>query len=130
MEVIGRQGRRRTASTASRQRVRLLSRACVPAEHDAGSPDHRPLGVAVAALTLDGRNLPLVDPRLAGGWHTAEPGWRWTTGDALVLTPPGARLEVRLAPICASYWVDPTREQEKPKVAFPMNVAPTTLENR
>ncbi len=91
--------------------VRLLSRAGVPAEHDASQPDRRRLGVAVAGLTLDGNPLRLDDPRLAGGWHEPEPAWRWTTGVALVLAPPGARLEVRLAPVDACYWTDTRKEQ-------------------
>lgn len=68
----------------------LMSRRGVPAEMFDANPDHRPLGVAVAALHLDG-----VAHAIAGiagqGWHAAEAGWRWTDG-AATINVEGARL--------------------------------------
>jgi hypothetical protein len=81
--------------------VRLCSRVGVPAWRDGG--DHRRLGVAVAALRLDGRNMPFDDPRLGAGWHGAEPYWRWTDGAAVLVTRGARQLELELA-MTERYW--------------------------
>jgi collagen type I/II/III/V/XI/XXIV/XXVII alpha len=72
---------------------RLVSRVAVPAQVMAESEDHRPLGVAVSRLVVDGRELPLDGPVLAEGWHVVEPDWRWTNGDALVQCSGMRRIE-------------------------------------
>lgn len=46
-----------------------------------GSPDRRPLGVAIDRLCLDGREA-LRDSALVRGWRADEGGWRWTSGRA------------------------------------------------
>ncbi|MBN9507653.1 MAG: hypothetical protein J0I21_00910, partial [Alphaproteobacteria bacterium] len=85
------------------QRVRLLSRVWVPGEVEAGAADHRPLGVAVSGLRLDGVPLALDDPRLAHGWHAPEAGWRWTAGDAWIATD-GARTLAFDVAMTGRYW--------------------------
>jgi len=85
--------------------LRLLSRAGVPAQMDPESMDCRHLGVAVRALALDGVALALTDTRLGAGWHAAEPGWRWTDGDAAIAAGQARTLAVELA-LCALYWDD------------------------
>ena len=76
--------------------VTLASTAAVPAETDLTSIDARRLGVAVAAITLDGTALKLTDRRLGQGWHAPEPGLRWTDGHAR-LTLPAGLLEITIA---------------------------------
>jgi uncharacterized repeat protein (TIGR03803 family) len=85
------------------ERVRLLSRAWVPAQMRAGAADTRRLGVAVARIRLDGRAVDLGSEALATGWHAPEPGWRWTDGDA-ALAPAGARELAFDIAITATYW--------------------------
>jgi hypothetical protein len=83
-------------------RVCLRSRVMVPAHMYPGGADHRHLGVAVAALRLDGCEVPA---RSDEGWHAAEAGWQWTDGAAM-LDCAGARLlEVRLVWL-GEYWED------------------------
>ncbi|MFT8244548.1 Hint domain-containing protein [Roseomonas sp. BN140053] len=90
-------------------KLRLCATASVPADDaTAGSDDLRLLGARVAELRLRGadgtlRPVALDDPRLCRGWHAAEPGGRWTDGDAELpdalwagLAAP-AVLELRLA---------------------------------
>jgi hypothetical protein len=70
--------------------IRLVSRAWVPAHTRANETDTRSLGVAIANLRLDGRAIPLDDPRMSSGWLAPEQAdgeaaaaeWRWTDGDA------------------------------------------------
>ncbi len=85
------------------ERVRLRSRRFIPAETTADETDTRRLGVAIAALWADGRKIPLDDPRLASGWHAAEPDWRWTDGDAGLLLPGVRDLALRLT-ARGTYW--------------------------
>jgi hypothetical protein len=44
--------------------------------------DYRRLGVAIARIRVDGREINLDDERLSSGWHDPEQEWRWTDGDA------------------------------------------------
>ncbi|MBU6500102.1 MAG: hypothetical protein KGQ40_16375, partial [Rhodospirillales bacterium] len=89
---------------AGTRSVRLVSRHARPDWTGAGATDHRRLGVAVAGLRLDGREVPASDR--GAGWQDAEPGWQWTDGDAAVIAGPGV-LEVVLAPVGLEYWVRP-----------------------
>jgi hypothetical protein len=84
--------------------VHLSSRIWVPAQM--GESDCRELGVAVAALTLDGERLPLDDPRLAAGWHAAEPDWRWTDGHAEIKTCGAREFGFNLV-MTGRYWREP-----------------------
>jgi hypothetical protein len=88
--------------------VRLLSRSFVPEEFDPVANDRRRLGIAVAALRVGGRRLPRA--ALGGGWHAAEPAWRWTDGDAtLGLRPHATAAPLMLRTLAAGpgYWQAP-----------------------
>jgi hypothetical protein len=90
-------------------RIRLVSRSTVPAYVRAGAVDHRPLGVAVSQIRLDGRTIPLGDARLCSGWHAVEGGkagaaWRWTDGNAGLALSGVHVLEVEVL-ITEQYWV-------------------------
>ncbi len=85
------------------QRVRLLSRVWVPGEVEAGARDHRPLGIAVSGLQLDGVAVALDDPRFGRGWHAPEAGWRWTAGDGWIATD-GARTLAFDVAMTGRYW--------------------------
>jgi hypothetical protein len=96
------EGRRYTARLpAGADRVRLLSRAWVPAH--LGAPDGRTLGVAIAGLTLDGSPVDLADTRLCAGWHNTERDWRWTDGAATLRTGGARELAFELA-MAGKYW--------------------------
>ncbi len=82
--------------------VRLVSRSTVPARLAAGAADHRSLGVAVAAIVIDGAALPLEDARLCRGWHLPEGHWRWTDGDAVL--PAGREIVIEVA-MATRYWL-------------------------
>ena len=82
---------------------RLTSRRFVPAHIAPDSDDHRPLGVAVSALRVDGHAIPLDDPQLTTGWHAPEPNWRWTGGDAAI-TLAGARDVTCEVALTGKYW--------------------------
>ena len=82
----------------------LVSRNGRPAETSPTAVDHRRLGVAVAALRLDGESIALDDPRLGAGWHAPEPGWRWTDGRAAVSLAGESCLDVTVA-LAQRYWL-------------------------
>ena len=83
--------------------LRLASRQVVAAAVDPALPAQLPLGVAVAAVAVDGAALPLDHPRLATGWHAPERGVRWTDG-AAVLSVAGARqVDIGFAAIEVTY---------------------------
>jgi T5SS/PEP-CTERM-associated repeat protein len=86
--------------------VRLVSRIWVPAHMRPHETDTRVLGVAIARLTLDGREAALDSPALAQGWHPAEPDWRWTDG-AGVLPVGGARVLGFELAMVGDYWARP-----------------------
>lgn len=83
--------------------VRLLSRSFVPAEVLPGNDDHRRLGIAVTAISIDGEEAPLDDARLGDGWYPAENGVRWTSGEAEVA---GSAVTVETQDVGAVYWED------------------------
>jgi hypothetical protein len=74
-----------------------------------GTGDPRRLGIAIAALSLDGAAIPLDGPVCAAGFHPPEqdgaPAWRWTDGDARLDLPAPGLLELRLGPTL-TYWRD------------------------
>jgi hypothetical protein len=80
--------------------VRMQSRSARPACTKPDSDDHRILGVAVTALTLDRQQPPA--EAFGRGWHAPEPGLRWADGDALLETRGARLLELTLAPSCAT----------------------------
>jgi len=87
--------------------IRLRSRSFVPADMAPALGDRRRLGVAVTKLRLDGRAVPA--KAHVQGWHAAEPGWRWTDGDAhlrLRARPRPAVLDIQCAPAAPGYWAD------------------------
>jgi len=108
--IAGRVHRFRLPATA--RHVRLSSRPMVPAHVQPDSNDHRRLGVAVSRITLDGEPIMLTDRRVGSGWHSVEPSWRWTDGDA-GLEVAGARdLEIEVA-ITGCYWLLQSRAQQR-----------------
>jgi hypothetical protein len=81
---------------AGAREARLVSRRFVPAESRPDSDDCRRLGVAVAALWLDGRAVPLDSPRLGAGWQAPEGGLRWTDGGGEILLAGARSMALRL----------------------------------
>jgi len=94
------------ASDDPKRLLRLRSRHMRGAWDRAAEGERRRLGVAVAALALDGANVPPGDPRRVSGWHKPEAGWQWTDGDAAVLLGSARRLEITVLPF-ARYWRAP-----------------------
>ncbi len=87
-------------------RLRLVSRSGIPDEMLDGVPDQRRLGLGIAGIRLDGAAVALDGPCLTDGWHAPEQqgGFRWTDGDAGLLLPAGAMLEIELGGEML-YWV-------------------------
>jgi hypothetical protein len=86
--------------------VRLASRTWVPAHMRPADNDTRVLGVAIAHLALDGREVALDSPALAEGWNAPEPDWRWTDGGGVVPVA-GARLLAFEVVMTGDYWLPP-----------------------
>lgn len=86
--------------------VRLVSRSAVPAHVIPTSDDHRRLGAAITALRLDEAEINLGTARAGAGWHVAEPGLRWTNGNAELDVAGAARLRIAAAPLMR-YWLPP-----------------------
>jgi hypothetical protein len=61
--------------------------------------------VPLAGLRIDGDPVGLDDPRLGAGWHAAEPGLRWTAGDAAIDVRGARGVEIALAPGLLRYAV-------------------------
>ena len=89
--------------------LRLLSRIWTPAHMHPTESDTRPLGIALAHLTLDGHPIPLDHPSITTGWHPPEPTWRWTTGTAEI-TIAGARSISFDLTLPGTYWETPASE--------------------
>jgi hypothetical protein len=83
--------------------VRLLSNIWVPAHMRSAESDTRTLGVAVSRLWLDGREVALDSPGLCAGWHAAEPGLRWTDGDARIAVADARAISFSVA-MTGCYW--------------------------
>jgi hypothetical protein len=77
----------------------------------AGSDDHRPLGVGVTRLALDGREVDLT--MLGEGWHDTESAHRWTDGAGQIALGGARRVEIE-AGVPGLYW-----EREMPSLAPP-----------
>ncbi|MCX7384149.1 MAG: Hint domain-containing protein, partial [Alphaproteobacteria bacterium] len=100
-------GRYRVALPPGAKTVRLVTRSSVPAQAFEAADDHRRLGVAVAAISLDGAAVALADPRLDAGWHAPEgEGWRWTDGDGVIDVHSAHSLAFTIA-IAGRYWLEP-----------------------
>ncbi len=91
------------AVPAGARSLRLNSRSAVPAEIGEDATDTRRLGVAVTAIERNGVAAPLDHPSLGAGWHEAEPGLRWTEGDATIDVSGLDHLELSLLP-ALGYW--------------------------
>jgi hypothetical protein len=89
--------------------VRLASRIWRPAQTQAEADDTRTLGVAVARLWLDRREVGLDSPGLCSGWHAVEPGCRWTDGDATLAVAGMREFAFELA-LTGLYWCDGVQE--------------------
>jgi len=75
----------------------LRSRWAVP-HRFLGHDDRRQLGLAVARIGFGARVMQLDHWSLRTGWYDAEPSWRWTSGEAELLVPQGARqMEIEVA---------------------------------
>ncbi len=99
------------------RRIVLRSRIAVPAHVIPGATDTRPLGVAVAALRLDGRHALHAEDVIGTGWHAPEPTWRWTD-DAAEIAVHGARvLELDIVPGVLRYWSSPGDDQAVARAA-------------
>ena len=81
--------------------LRLVSRSGLARDLLADSVAARRLGVSVASVALatprGTRELSLEDPALTTGWHTAEPGRRWTNGRAALALSGPAVIHITLA---------------------------------
>jgi len=64
--------------------VIIASRSAIPGEIFADPRDRRRLGVKIASLAVDGRDVPLHHPALVAGWYGCEPDGRWTDGNARI----------------------------------------------
>jgi hypothetical protein len=95
----------RVALPGGARTLRLRSRRWVPAETLAAGGDARGLGVAVAAVRLDGVAVRLDDARLASGWLAPEGDWRWTDGDATVVVGGVGEVEFEVA-MTGTYWAE------------------------
>lgn len=96
------------------QTALLHSRIFVPAHVIAGSDDHRPLGVGVTRLLLDGRPVDLAT--LGEGWHDPEAGHRWSDGAGRIALDGVRRVEIE-AGVPGLYW-----EREAPPLAPPFHL--------
>jgi hypothetical protein len=94
-------GRWQVDLPAGTDTVWLASRSGMPAAFGLGG-DGRRLGVALAALDLDG--VPPPETAFGSGWYDAEPGgWRWTDGSASLATNGASRLCFTVV-LTLPYW--------------------------
>jgi predicted Zn-dependent protease len=101
-------------------KLRLRSRATVPDEVRVEGGDRRRLGVAIAALSLDGAPIALDDSRLGVGFEPIErngtAAWRWTNGDAALHIDRPGRLTVGVV-MTLPYWRRPASRKSAPVAA-------------
>jgi len=95
----------------------IESRTAIPGEIFADPRDRRRLGVKIASLQIDGRDIPLNHPALTVGWYDCEPDGRWTNGNAEI--PPSLLrgsyyLQVCLACVSLQYPLR-TKDGVQPK---------------
>ncbi|MCW8308355.1 Hint domain-containing protein [Acidiphilium sp. PA] len=62
----------------------ITSRSTIPGYRLADPRDRRALGIKIAALTIDGRPVPLDHPALTEGWYSPEADGRWTDGAGVI----------------------------------------------
>jgi hypothetical protein len=122
LQTDGRQWRVRLPEVA--KSLRLVSRAWIPAHMRPDEDDPRKLGVAISRIWLDGREISLESPGLCSGWHAAEPGWRWTDGDAALALTGVRELAFELA-MTGTYWQDQRSERSLDTRNFVGWVKPT-----
>jgi uncharacterized repeat protein (TIGR03803 family) len=79
--------------------LRIVSNAVRPTAAKPWLQDRRRLGIGLRRVGLEhGETLPLDGPGFTQGWHGAEPGVRWSEGDAVLRLPPGSgMLDLRVA---------------------------------
>jgi uncharacterized repeat protein (TIGR03803 family) len=91
--LLAERDRRLYALPRSTQTLRIVSDAVRPTAAKPWLQDRRRLGIGVRRVGLEhGATLPLDGPGFAQGWHGAEPGVRWSDGDAVLRLPPDAGL--------------------------------------
>jgi hypothetical protein len=83
--------------------VRIVTRSWIPAYMRPAEDDHRRLGVAIARVWVDHREVSLDSPTLSTGWHDPEPKWRWTDGQAGLALSGVRELAFGVA-MTGSYW--------------------------
>ena len=106
--LIATQERLAAIVPAGTTRLTLRSRAAIPNETDPARNDRRRLGIAIAAITLDGHDIALDSPACTAGFHAPESDLRWTDGAAALVFPPcqgSSRLELFLRPGLVQYPV-------------------------
>jgi Hint domain-containing protein len=117
--------------------VCVVSRTGIPAECDAASEDGRRLGVAVAAVSVDGEAVGLDEPALGAGFYAPERSetaqWRWTNGRAwlsLPRRPGGSRprnVELLVQAAAPSWIAPPTAVCRPPRAGLDAAAIPAFL---
>ncbi len=87
------------AVPAGVERLVLTARSVRPAELDPASDDWRRLGVAVAALLMDGQEMALDDACFGMGWLESEGDLRWMDGEASLRVVPGSTVSLFVPPL-------------------------------
>uniref|UniRef100_B0T7Q3 Hedgehog/Intein (Hint) domain-containing protein n=1 Tax=Caulobacter sp. (strain K31) TaxID=366602 RepID=B0T7Q3_CAUSK len=94
----------------------LRSPSAVPALVTPGLDDHRPLGVALAGLRINGQAIDLASDQLSQGFHppearTADDGtarsWRWTDGAGRLPSSPASTMIEIAVSMVSPRWVAP-----------------------
>ncbi|MCF3945610.1 Hint domain-containing protein [Acidiphilium iwatense] len=88
------------------RRVELVTGSFVPAETDPASSDHRRLGIALTAIVLDGKSIPIERAIAPAQRHprAAHDAAVWTRGDAWITLPRAGRELVLTYAAIASHW--------------------------
>jgi uncharacterized repeat protein (TIGR03803 family) len=89
--LLAERDRRLYALPPTTATLRIVSDAVRPTAAKPWLQDRRRLGIGVRRVGLEhGETLPLDGPGFTQGWHGAEPGVRWSDGDAVLRLPPGS----------------------------------------
>ena len=105
-------GRYRIVLPRSARHLRIRSRTWIPSHMRPVESDRRRLGVSIARVWLDRREVSLESPGLSRGWHEPEHSWRWTDGDA-VLEVDGARELAFDVARTGTYWVNRSEDHDR-----------------